>query len=119
MTDRISIEGLRLRAVIGVHEHERAQRQTVVVDLRLETDLERAGRSDDLADAPDYDALTRTVAAHVEASSFQLVEALARSILEVVFEAAPRVTAAWVRVEKPEALARARTVAIEMRRERG
>ncbi len=64
MTGHIHIRDLRLRTIIGVHERERAQRQDVILNLELETDLAAPAASDDIDDA-----LTRIAEVHRASSS--------------------------------------------------
>ena len=59
--DLITIEGLRLRCVIGCKGEERRDRSDVVVDLAIAADAAAAGDSDDLADAWDYRAAAKAV----------------------------------------------------------
>ena len=115
--DRIEILGLAVPAIIGVFDWERKVRQTVILDLAMETDVRRAGRTDRLADALDYKAVSKRVQALVKASRFRLVEALAEEVARTVlaeFDA----RRATVRVEKPGALRGARTVAVVITRSR-
>jgi dihydroneopterin aldolase/D-erythro-7,8-dihydroneopterin triphosphate epimerase len=115
--DAIHIRDLRLRCIVGVYEHERREKQDVVLQITLYADLRKAGRSDDLADTVDYKSAKKAVAALVEASSFKLVEALAEAVAETCLAQAG-VQAVGVLVEKPGALRFARTVGVEIRRER-
>ena len=66
-----------VRGIIGINDWERKNRQDIVVNLTLEVDTSVAARSDDIADSLNYRSLTKEVIAFVEASSFNLVEALA------------------------------------------
>jgi dihydroneopterin aldolase len=115
--DRIEILGLAVPAIIGVFDWERKVRQTVVLDLSMETDVRRPGRTDRLADALDYKAVSKRVQALVKASRFRLVEALAEEVARTLLGefGARRAT---VRVEKPGALRGARTVAVVITRSR-
>jgi dihydroneopterin aldolase/D-erythro-7,8-dihydroneopterin triphosphate epimerase len=115
--DRIHIRELRLRCIVGTHDHERDKKQDVVLHISLRADLRRAGRSDDLADTVDYATLKRQIVDMVEASEFLLIERLAQAVADVCL-ADSRVQAATVTVEKPGALRFARTVAVEITRER-
>ncbi len=118
MPDRILIRDLRLQTVVGVHDWEREAPREVVVSLTLEADLSAAAGSDELADTVDYGDLCRTIATHVRDARFQLIEALAGSIARFVLETQPRVAAVSVTVDKPGAVADARSVAVEIRVER-
>ena len=116
--DRIYIRDLHLRTVIGVRTWERDKHQDVVINLALTTDLSAPSGSDDLADAVDYSKLTKRVIAHVEQSSYRLLERLAGSIADVVLEHFPPVKSVTVTVDKPGALRFARSVGVELTRDR-
>ncbi len=81
--DRIEIRGLRLRCIIGFNPDERRDKQDVVIDLVLFTDLRTGGVSDNPADILNYRTVNKAVIKHVEASSYQTLEALATSIARV------------------------------------
>ncbi len=115
--DRIRIEGLAGRCVIGVEEEERREKQDVLISLVLWTDVSRAAASDRLEDALDYRALKKAVLHLVEDSRFYLLEALAVAVAEACL-AQPKVSRVEVRVEKPSALRFTRTVAVEITRPR-
>jgi FolB domain-containing protein len=101
--DIIEIDRLRLRCVIGFSEHERKDKQDVVISLRIGADTRRAGETDNPDDTFNYRTVTKAIIAHVESSSYNLVEALAAAIARicVVDHSAPYVQ---VRVHKPGAL---------------
>ena len=115
--DHILVRDLACRTVIGDNPDERRSRQDVLLQLRLGYAGLRAGRSDRLADALDYRALKKRVVAHVEASSFRLLEALAESVADVCLQDA-HVRAVEVTVDKPGALRFARSVAVCIERAR-
>ena len=115
--DRILIEGLCARCIIGVNNDERTERQDVVIDIDLYTDMATPGRTDDINDAVNYKEVKKKVLALVESSSFFLIEALAEAISRLCLEdeAVERVR---VRVDKPLALRFAKTVGVEITRGR-
>ena len=118
MSDVIFIDDLLVRCIIGIHDWERKARQDVLVNIELAVDTAPAGASDDFADAVDYRAMAKRVIEAVEASAFQLVEALAEEIAGLCLED-DRVEAVRVRVEKPGAIRFARSVGVTIERERG
>ena len=115
--DRIIISGLSARCVIGVWEEERREKQDVVIDLTVETDLRKAARTDNFRDALDYRALKKNVLRLVESSTYRLLEALAEAIAVVCLQE-PKVEAVTVKVEKPSALRFAKSVGVEVARSR-
>lgn len=115
--DRIHIDDLLLRCIIGTNEWERDKKQDVLIGIVLHADLRRAGETDDLTDTLDYRAIAKRVIAHVEASTYGLVEALAEHIAQICLSD-PRVARVEVDVQKPGALRFARTVGVTVIRER-
>lgn len=98
----VGFDGLRLRALIGFQPWELEKPQDVVVHIRLKYDAEAAAASDSPDDAVDYKAISKTIIALVEGSSFKMLEALASAIYDAV--KTPQISYLDVRVEKPHAL---------------
>jgi len=98
--DRMSLQAIRCRCHIGVTEEERRARQRIEVDLDLWADLEEAGRTADLACTVDYREVADEVRGLCEGRPFNLVEAMAAAVLDLVFGRFPRVSRANVRVRK-------------------
>lgn len=115
--DRIHISDLLLRCIIGFNDWEREKKQDVLINITLYTDMQRAGQTDSADDILNYRSLTKDVIAYVESSRHNLVEALATAIarIAVVDHGAERVV---VNVQKPGALRFARSVGVEIERER-
>jgi len=117
VSDRIQIQDLLLRTIIGINEEERRNRQDVLINITLYADTRAAGASDDIGDAVNYRTITKRVIKRVEESSFNLVERMAAEIAAICLEE-PRVETVDVRVEKPGALRFARSVGVELHRTR-
>ncbi|MBI1912164.1 MAG: dihydroneopterin aldolase [Deltaproteobacteria bacterium] len=116
--DRILIKGLLARCIIGVNESERREKQDVLIDIDLFTDLRKAGLSDRFEDTVDYRCIKKKVLSMVEASQYFLVEALAEAVAAICLEN-PAVKEVRVKVEKPLALRFANSVGVEINRARG
>lgn len=113
--DRIVISDLLVRCIIGVRDDERKEKQDVLINLTLDVDLRKAGKSDRIEDSVDYRGLNKEIMRMAESSQFYLVEALAQSVADICL-AHPEVAGAQVRVEKPAALRFARSVGVEITR---
>ncbi|MDO8675498.1 MAG: dihydroneopterin aldolase [Candidatus Omnitrophota bacterium] len=116
MMATIRINDLRLRAFIGTHPWERRNKQDLILNLAICYDASKASKSDRLKDALDYEALTERVGRTVQRSRHYLLEKLAAKVLDVVLAADPRVSGAWVRLDKPHAIGEARSVSFELAR---
>ncbi len=117
MPDRIRICDLLVRCILGINESERREKQDVVINVVIHTDLRTSGKSDRIEDTVDYRALKKRILAMVESSHYFLEEALADAVAELCLEYS-RVRQVEVRVEKPNALRFARSVAVEILRRR-
>lgn len=117
MSDRILIQDLLIRGIIGIHDWEREKKQDILINIEMEADCRPAGTSDDFREAVDYRAVTKSIIALVERSQFFLVERMAEEVAAICLED-PRVTLARVRVEKPGAVRFARSVGVEVERGR-
>jgi FolB domain-containing protein len=115
--DHIIIRDLLARCIIGLGDEERRDKQDVVINIVLTTDLRLPGRSDRIEDAIDYSTLKKRMVSMIENSAYHLVEALAESLARICLED-PRVVEARITVEKPSALRFARSVGVEIVRER-
>jgi len=113
--DIVYITGLKTDAVIGVYDWERDIRQTLVLDLTLASDNRAAAATDGIAEAVDYDAISKRVLAYVESSQFQLIETLAETVAEIVLT---EFSIPWLRlqVSKPGAVAQAQDVGVIIER---
>jgi len=113
--DTVRIRGLKVEAIVGVHDWERRLPRPVVIDLELATDVARAAKSDALKDALDYAAVAGAVAEFVGASQFQLVETLAERLAEKL---RAQFGVAWVKLEvhKPGAVPGAQDVSVSIQR---
>lgn len=112
--DRIIIRDLLVRGIIGINDWEREQKQDILINLTLYTDMRAAGRSDSIEDCLNYRTLTKQIIAYVEGSAHYTVEALATAIARLCVEGGA--VRAVVRVEKPGALRFARSVGVEIER---
>jgi dihydroneopterin aldolase len=98
----ITLTGLRVRGHHGVYAVEREQGQDFIVDVALELDLDRAARTDDLADTVHYGELAGALVKIVAGEPVNLIETLADRLAAACLADA-RVAAATVTVHKPGA----------------
>jgi len=114
--DLVFIEDLRIQTVIGVFDWEREITQTISLDLQMAFDISHAAKSDDIADTLDYKAVSKRLIQFVEASEFQLVEALAEKCASIVLKEFP---VSWVhlKLSKPGAVRGSSAVGVIIERQ--
>jgi len=115
--DRIFIRDLVVRCIVGINPHERNHRQDVTINITLHADLRQAAASDRIEDTINYKTIKDQVVEMVEQSQCLLIERLAQQIADLCL-AEPRVRMVEVTVDKPGALRYARSVAVQIVRQR-
>jgi FolB domain-containing protein len=115
MEDKILIEDLLLRCIIGANDDERKDKQDVLINLTMFSDITRPGETDNIVDAVNYRTIAKRVIQHVEASEFFLVEAMATSIARIILAEFP-VERVRVKVQKIGAVRFSKTVGVEIER---
>jgi 7,8-dihydroneopterin aldolase/epimerase/oxygenase len=113
--DSIFLEQVKLKVKLGVPAWERLLPQTIVLDITMDYDLAAAGKSDAIADTIDYAAVVGRLNDSLQASSFQLLEALAEHACQLILKefGAKRVK---VKVSKPGILSGVKALGIVMER---
>lgn len=113
--DSIFLEQVKLKVRLGVPAWERVLPQTIVLDISMDYDLVAAGKSDAIADTIDYGAVIARLNDSLQASQFQLVEALAEHVCQLILKefGAKRVKA---KVAKPGILPGVKALGVVMER---
>lgn len=86
MTDTIFISELKVQTKLGVPEWERMVAQTIILDIEIGVDLDKACKSDAIADTIDYGAVVSRIRQTLSKNSFKLVEALAEHIAQLILK---------------------------------
>jgi FolB domain-containing protein len=115
--DKVIIEDLLVRGIIGVNDWERKRPQDMLINLTLFIDTKRAGETDALEDTVNYSTMSKKIQAHAESAGRLTVEALANDLAKICFED-KGVQKVIVRVEKPGAVRFAKSVGVEIERSR-
>ena len=113
--DTIYLRDLRIATTIGIYGWERRVKQTIVLDLDMGADIQRAAQSDQIADTLDYKSVAKRLIKFVSESEFQLVEMLAEKVAQIILAEFP---VPWVRVQinKQGAVRGARDVGVIIER---
>ncbi len=110
--DIIFIKDLLVRGIVGTKEEERREKQDIVINIELESDLSKPAETDSIEDAVNYRTVSKMVIEIVEKSTFFLVEALANKIANSILSTFENVERVKVSVEKPGALRFAKSVGV-------
>ena len=118
MLGTAGLKGLQVACIVGIYEHERRNRQTVVVDIELDYDFAAAAATDAISDAVDYDHVAAAVAELAEQGRFQLIETMAEEMAGMLLDRLTAVQAVRIEVRKPAAVAAAACSFVRLERKR-
>jgi len=111
---RIKIKDLLLRTYIGFNPDELVNKQDVVINIEIETEIsKKAMEADEPVDILDYKTITKKVIKLVQEGRFKLLEVLTQKILDLIMKD-EKVQWARVEVDKPHALRFAESVSLSM-----
>ena len=82
--DTIFLSEVKVQTKLGVPAWERMVLQTIILDIEIGYGLSKACKSDAIADTIDYGAITRRIRETLSENSFQLVEALAEHVCQLI-----------------------------------
>lgn len=103
MRCKIGIEKLKVMAVIGIDAKERQEKQELVIDLKVETNISKSINTDSLSDTLDYTLLKVICVEIADTSSFNLIECFAAKVLRVLQSKFP-LSQIGIKVVKPKAI---------------
>jgi dihydroneopterin aldolase len=103
-SDHICIEGLKLSTRVGVPDEERAEPQTVAVDVFIQPSAPLSGLNDDIGRTIDYFEVTEALKRVASEGERRLIETLAEDFAKVTlaFEGVDQVTVAIRKFIIPE-----------------
>jgi len=111
----VFVRDLKLEATLGIYAQEKIQAQRILVNIDMTVDDLGAELGDELSNVVCYETAVKNVQKIVADGHVHLVETLAEAIADKCLEDR-RVQAVRVRIEKPDAIAQAASVGVEIER---
>jgi dihydroneopterin aldolase len=100
LPDLVFIEGIKFHGFHGLTRHERQIGVRLSVDVTLECDLERAGRTDRVADTVNYQKVHARIVELGRGRSHHLLESFAATVVDALLADFPSVGRVILRVRK-------------------
>ncbi|MDD5277100.1 MAG: dihydroneopterin aldolase [Methylovulum sp.] len=82
--DIIFLGSLKIDTIIGIYDWERETKQTIILDIEMAFDIEKAAATDDIKYTLDYKTASERIISFVENSQFFLVEKLIVEIAKLI-----------------------------------
>lgn len=100
--DRIELKNMSFYGYHGVLEEEKRLGQRFQVDVMVDTDLRKAGETDDVLDTIDYSRIYEIVKDVMIGYPMNLLEAVAERMADVILNEYDAVIKIYVTIRKPE-----------------
>ena len=113
----VFVRDLEIMALIGIYDHEKVKPQRIIVNIDLSVHEADGPITDEISHVVSYEIIAKKVEAIVAEGHVNLVETLVEKFAEACLRD-KRVEAARVRIEKPDIIANARSVGVEIERSR-
>ena len=113
----VFVRDLDLMALIGIYDHEKTEPQRIIVNIDLSVHEGEGPQGDDIGHVVSYEIVVKKVEQIIADGHINLVETLCEKIAAACLRD-KRVVAARVRVEKPDIIKNARSVGVEIERQR-
>jgi dihydroneopterin aldolase len=84
--DIVYLNDLRVDTIIGIYDWERRTKQTIILDIEMGTDIQKAAETDSIGDALNYKAVAKRLFSYIGDSEFNLVETLAERVASIITE---------------------------------
>ncbi|MCB9799087.1 dihydroneopterin aldolase [Candidatus Nomurabacteria bacterium] len=87
--DKLILKDCAFKAYIGVPDHERAKKQTILISFIGYCDTKKSAQTDSISDTVDYFAIHQEMSTVIKSGPVRLAEKLAQNIIDVLFEKFP------------------------------
>lgn len=114
--DKLYIQGLQLHTTIGCLAWEKQILQTVVVSLEMGIDCQKISVTDSIEFTHNYALLSEQLIAYAKVAKYDLIETLAEKLAQFIHQEYPMITQLKLTLEKPGAIAHAKTVGVIIER---
>ena len=115
--DIVFIENLAIETTIGVYDWEQTIKQTLLFELQMGWDNQRAATTDDVNYCLNYASVSDAVIKHVTSRSFKLVERVAEEVAQLLIDDF-HIAYVKIKVSKPGAVKSASQVGVIIERYR-
>lgn len=117
MIAEIIIDELTVKTIIGCNPDERISPQTITISLAIQYDIQKPSQTDNVDDALNYSDLCNKIKRFVENSEFNLIEALAESIIAIILDFS-QVIQVSLFIYKPDAIDYTKRVGLKLVRKK-
>ena len=99
--------------IIGIHQHEKVNKQKIVFNITIDVNKNVIPDENNLSSIIDYEKITNKLKKLVKYKKYNFLESLAEDSFKEIFKD-ERINSVTVKIEKPEAIKKAKSVGVEV-----
>jgi dihydroneopterin aldolase len=109
----ILIKDFIVNEIIGVHEHEKINKQKIIFNIIIDIDQNTLPDEKNISSIVDYEKITNKLKSLVKYKNYNFLESLAEDSFKEIFED-NRINSIKIKIEKPDAIENAKSVGVEV-----
>jgi len=109
----VLIKDFIIYEIIGIHEHEKINKQKIVFNIVIDVNQNIFPDENNLSSIVDYEKITNKLENLAKNKEYNFLESLAEDSFSEIF-ADKRINSVKIKIEKPNAIANAQSVGVEV-----
>ncbi|MDC0247958.1 dihydroneopterin aldolase [Pelagibacteraceae bacterium] len=109
----VLIKDFSINEIIGIHEHEKINKQKIIFNIIIDVDKDTLPNENNLSSVVDYEKITNKIESLVKNKKYNFLESLAEDSFREIFKD-ERINSIKIKIEKPDAIANAKSVGVEV-----
>ena len=117
MHDQIFIEELLVKMSVGIYEHEKQNKQNVIINLTLDVETNKDRKLQSISDVVSYEHITNEIIKICQSNHYDLLEELAELIADFCLQDG-KVHGISLELKKPDIIDHTKSVGIKIKRQK-
>ena len=109
----VLIKDFTINEIIGIHKHEKINKQKIIFNIIIDVNQDTLPNENDITSIVDYEKITNKLKNLAKSKNYNFLESLAEDSFKEIFEDM-RINSIKIKIEKPEAIANAKSVGVEI-----
>ena len=109
----VLIKDFIIYEIIGIHKHEKINKQKIIFNIIIDVDKDTLPNENNLSSVVDYEKITNKIESLVKNKKYNFLESLAEDSFREIFKD-ERINSIKIKIEKPDAIANAKSVGVEV-----
>ena len=109
----VLIKDFTINEIIGIHQNEKINKQKIIFNIVIDVNQNIYPDENDLSSIVDYEKITNKLKKLARNKKYNFLESLAEDSFDEIFSD-KRINSVKIKIEKPEAIANAQSVGVEV-----